>query len=474
MIINRNMSAVVTNRQLLRIENKLAASMERLSTGIKLNHAGDNPAGVAISNKMKTQIDALDQAETNASDAISVVQIADGALNEVSSMLQRMRELAVQAANGTNAFSERQSIQEEIDELQKEVDRISQDTEYNTKPLLDGSSDVRVYAEKASRMYVSDTVDPATYMINVEATATQAGMEVKYSEDLPEGTININGVTVEVSGSMPYDEYLYAIRTAAQEAGCMIEADETAQTLVIKSEYFGTDEGIEITCTQELAEAMGISESTEGAVLEDGVYIINKTGTNAKVSLPSDYEVSKFTSTTSIVADGNRVKITDSNGFMIDFLLNESYEPTAIDEENGNYPIEVTDIGSMTIQIGANEFQTMDVRITEVSSTSLYIDAIDVSKVNGAERAMTTLDDAIAKLTECRSRLGAFQNRLEYATASLAETGENMTSAYSGIMDTDMAEEMTNYTQQQILSQAATSVLAQANEIPQQVLSLLR
>ena len=133
MKINLNMSAVITNKQLKRTESKLAASMERLSTGLKLNHASDNPAGMAISNKMKAQIDALDQAESNSSDAISVLQIADGALNEVTSILQRMRELSVQAANGTNGYDDRMSIQKEIEQLQKEGDRIYHDTEFNTK-----------------------------------------------------------------------------------------------------------------------------------------------------------------------------------------------------------------------------------------------------------------------------------------------------------------------------------------------------
>ena len=181
MHINRNMSAVITNNQLLRTENRLAASMERLSSGFKINHASDNPAGIAISNKMRAQIDALDQAEANASDGVSVLQIADGALNEVTSILQRMRELSVQAANGTNSYEDKQTIQAEIDELEKEVDRISSDTEYNTKTLLDGSSDVRVYAEGGSRFYVSEAVDAKIYSVNVNALAEQATVELPYN-----------------------------------------------------------------------------------------------------------------------------------------------------------------------------------------------------------------------------------------------------------------------------------------------------
>ncbi|MFQ7713341.1 MAG: flagellin [Agathobacter rectalis] len=148
MKINRNMSAVRANKQLLGTENRLSKSMKRLSSGYKINSAEDNPAGMAISNKMKAQIEALDQAKSNSSDAQNVMKIADGALGEVSSMLQRIRELAVQGASDTYSENDKKALQSEIDELTKEVDRISGDTEYNTKSLLDGSSDTRVYVRR--------------------------------------------------------------------------------------------------------------------------------------------------------------------------------------------------------------------------------------------------------------------------------------------------------------------------------------
>ena len=141
---------------------------------------------------------------------------------------------------------------------------------------------------------------------------------------------------------------------------------------------------------------------------------------------------------------------------------------------NGNFEIDVTDIGSLTIQIGANEHQTMDVRIDEISASTLYLDTVDVAVEKGADRAMDTLDAAIARVSAARSRIGAFQNRLEYAQTSLSSSEENITAAYSSILDTDMAEEMTEYTQQNILNQAAISVLSQANELPQQILSMLQ
>ena len=590
MQINRNMSAVITNNQLLRTENKLAKSMERLSSGLKINHASDNPAGIAISNKMKAQIDALDQAERNASDGISVLQIADGALNEVAGILQRMRELSVQAANGTNAYVDRVSMQNEIDELKKEVDRISRDTEYNTKSLLDGSSDVRVYAEQASRFSVSESVSAQVYKMNVTQAASQATIRLPYETPEKGGRVTINGVVVNSIGGMTKEAYLQEVRTAAAQAGCTVSITEDGSEILIKSDYYGQDESIEFAMDKEMAEAIGgvlmeneacayeiveaemifpadvddivaslagtentetlsingvdiviTAETTPESYVKDlkeavetaglgivnnpdgsflvksdspdreliafsytydvaekwniidkyvGDYTVNTHGKDAVVTIPEDTLdpadptdtldpsvrlATGFTATTTVDTTGNRVSITDNNGFSIDFLLDADYvEPADSDYAVGNFEIEVTDIGSLTVQVGANEHQDMDIRLSEVSTASLYVDTVDVAVVKGADRAMVTLDEAIANLSAVRSRIGAFQNRLEYATTSLSATGENMTAAYSGILDTDMASEMTEYTQQNILSQAAISVLSQANELPQQVLSLLQ
>ena len=158
MKINNNISAVISNKHLLRNEESLTIHMEKLSSGFKINHAGDDPSGMAISSKMRAQIRGLDQASDNASDGMSVLETADGALNEVTEMIQRMRELSVQAANGTNSESDRKAIQEEISDLREEIDRISESTEFNTKKLLDGSLDKRIYTEGISRVAISDEV----------------------------------------------------------------------------------------------------------------------------------------------------------------------------------------------------------------------------------------------------------------------------------------------------------------------------
>lgn len=474
MQINRNMSAVIANNHLLGIEERLSASIERLSSGLKINRASDNPAGMAISNKMKAQIDALDQAEANAADGISVVQIADGALNEVSSILQRIRELSVQAANGVNSYSDRKSMQDEVDELVKEVDRISSDTEYNTKKLLDGSSNVRVYGENGSRYQVSEAVDAKIYSLNVVSVATQASVALNYEVPQASGTITINGVGAQIASGMSQEEYLQTVRSAAMEAGCNVEMSEDGSKMLILSDYYGYDEEISVSITEELAVVSGAAGHEDSKYSEEEkAYQIHTTGKDAVVTIPTQLAASGFTTTTTVECNGNRVVVTDNDGFSIDFLLDAEFKPVA-NAANGNFEIDVTDIGPLTIQVGANEYQTMDVRIDEISAYSLYLDNVDIAIEKGADRAMTTLDEAIARVSAARSRIGAFQNRLEYAEKSLASSGENITEAYSGLLDTDMAEEMSEYTQQNILNQAAISVLSQANELPQQILSMLQ
>ena len=207
-----------------------------------------------------------------------------------------------------------------------------------------------------------------------------------------------------------------------------------------------------------LSKAQGVVQNAD-----DESYKLIASGSDAKVTLGNE-----FGSTVITNVEGNRVKITDKGGFSMDFLLSD-------DVQNGDtLKFDVTDVGAMTIQIGANQYQNMDVHIPEVSSESLYLDTVNVAVNGGADKAISTMDAAIAKLSAVRSGIGAYTNRLEYASSSLAETQEDMTTAYSGLMDTDMASEMTEYTQQNILEQAAVSVLSQANDIPQQVLSLLQ
>ena len=469
MKINRNMSAVIASNQLLRTENKMTKTMERLSTGLKINSAEDNPAGVAISNKMRAQIDALDKAGDNSTDAISVMEIADGALNEVTSIIQRMRELSVQAASGVYTFDDKQAIQSEIAQLRDEVDRVSSNTEFNTKELLDGSSDTRIYTRKKSadgtteithseitRINISDQVPSKVYTVDVTAPAEQAENTIIIpSTDITvDGTISINGVSAKIEADTTPAELMVQLHDLAEEAGMTME--DLGGSVKFTSVLYGSSEKVSITISNELAKEMGNIPSG------DEEYHSEEFGRDTKVKV---YTGDGFTHPVPSY-EGNRVYIVDDNGFKMDFSVNP--EATL-----GKYEIDVTEIGTMTIQIGANQYQEMDLRIPEISQESLYLDQIDVAVDGGAEKALNILDDALEKVNSVRSRIGAFQNRLEYASASLAETSENMTAAYSRITDTDMATEMTEYASQNILNQAGISVLSQANDLPQQVLSLL-
>lgn len=494
MKINHNMSAVITNHQLLNTENSLTAAMERLSSGLKINHAKDDAAGMAIATKMRAQIEGLDQASRNAADGNSILQTADGALNEVTSMIQRMRELSVQAANGTNTDDDRDAIQKEIESLKKEIDRVSTDTEFNTKTLFNGQLDTRVYADHISRIAVSDSVTAGEYRLTIDKAATQAvfndgqagnivtiptyedenGVTAADQRTVPkevEGVVVINGREIEIKeGDSPEDVY-GKLRSGAELGECNLvplkrnggayeektDPYEFGDPLQITSDFYGIDSKIQISCDNEkLADFLGLPMNNADTM---------PVGEDAVLTLDTD---SDFGTHCTYALDGNKVTITNRAGFEISFLADAGFE------SKDSILIDVTNIGTLTLQIGANEHQTMEVRIPKVSTESLYIDDLDVMTVNGADRALEQLDEALAMVSNARSKIGAYQNRLDHAVASLDQENQDMTAALSRIEDADMAEEMTDYTKQNVLSQAATSVLAQANEIPQQVLQLLQ
>lgn len=465
MKVNQNIAAVISNTQLLRTEDKLTAAIERLSSGLRINNAKDDPAGLAISNKMKQQIDGIEQAGRNTQDGTSALNTADGALNEVVSIIQRMHELAVQAANGTNTTEDRQSSQDEIIALRKEVDRISQDTEFNTKRMLDGTLDARVYAGKGvERIYVSDYVTTGDYKLKVNAVATKAevtrdDLVSEIQGKLGTGktlTLDINGVTATFDENDTADTIKSAILQTATNAGA--EAEFTADNKVkFTSNTAGSAGQLDISYTvSETGKDDVEVKITDRPVFgkdANGIELLENFGAMATVVTEGTQE-------------GTRVKITDQGGFYMDFLLGSGFAAGEVD-------FKVTDIGTLNIQSGANEAQQIRVRIPEISADSLYLDEVDLTTADGAMRALDTLDEALARTSEVRSKIGAYTNRMEHANASLGQTDEDLTSAFSRIKDIDMATEMVEYANQQVLQQAATSVLSQANDIPQQVLQLL-
>jgi flagellin len=521
MRINHNISALKANNQLSRTNNKLDESLEKLSSGYRINSAADDSAGLAISEKMRTQISGLDQASRNASDGISVIQTAEGALAEVESMLQRMRELSVESANGTYTAEDRSAIQSEIDQLSDEITRISETTEFNTMTLLDGNIDRKSYSSDSSVSLVSlsDTVEVGNYKLSITQDARQAvivGNKTDISELSSEnkitkdqaGTININGESITVSEGESLSQVFKNIQDVCSKVDVNVFAtDDTVQptsaefdlnpdtlgyvsaeldggtsSLVFVSNEFGSNEEISMFCSNDkLGKLLGLTTVKASAKGFDA---------EAKVVIDTDY---LFQNTATVASDGNKITVSDSKGFQMVFEVESGAVKTVFDDMNIGAPdaapiepvdpvagtslsitVSVLDAGPMDLQIGANEGQTMSVRIPKVTPKTLGIDKINMGTADGAQEAITLLDNAINEVSAIRSKLGAYQNRLEHSISNLDTTSENMTESLSRIEDVDMAEEMAEYTQKNVLAQAGTSMLAQANQRPQSILSLLQ
>ncbi|HWQ77242.1 MAG TPA: flagellin [Anaerovoracaceae bacterium] len=416
MRINHNIAALNTYRQLSSNTSSTSKSLEKLSSGLRINRAGDDAAGLAISEKMRSQIKGLDTASRNASDGISLIQTAEGALNETHSILQRMRELANQAANGTNTTEDRGAIQEEITELTTEIDRIARTTQFNTKTLLDGSfsDSFQIGSNSGQKM------DVTIGTMSSNALGLIGGVELKSVTDadaakLSAGTYTVAGTNVKnASGDV--------VGTIALTGGTITLAD-------------------------------GTSEITLGHDITDGS-IIKIEDDTATVTLAkgTDPDVSKL-------APGN-YRISGTN------LL------------NGNTLVGTVGTGTtLTLQDGTTvDLANFGLAATDVNddTDSFTIKGVDVSSAAQASGSIDTLDAAIKLVSDQRSKLGAYQNRLEHTINNLGTSSENLSAAESRIRDVDMAKEMMEFTKNNILSQAAQAMLAQANQQPQSVLQLLQ
>lgn len=463
MRINHNISAQLANVNLKKTNRRLSSSLESLSSGYKINKAADDSAGLAISNKMRTQIRALDQASRNADDGQSIIQTAEGSLSEIEALLQRMRELSVQAANDTYIVDDRESIQQEIDKLSDEVDRIASTTEFNGNGLLDGScTRVVTYSENGFKsLSVSDKVKAGSYKIKVTQKAEPATGTLNFTIPTTGSTkVSVNGVEITINATDSDEDVRSEIISKCDMLD--IDVSGTGTNLTLKTRASGSSQKLSIQGTGDTAPTV-----TKGKDAE--VTAIPSAGGFAED--PNDSTKSTVTCT----SDGKNVTLEDSSGFKMQF----SVEDTATANVN-EVEITVYDTGSMVLQIGANEHQNISIDFPEVSCRTLKLresdgtNLVNVCSQEGASKAITVFDNAVRSVSATRSQLGAYENRLESTVSSLDVSSENMTDSMSRIMDTDMAAAMTNYTQENVLSQAATSMLAQANNRPQQIMSLLQ
>ncbi len=377
MKISYNAAAMRANYALNKSDKRLTTSLKRLSSGLKVTAAKENPSGYAIGRRMNAQIGGISVATQNSNNGISIIETADGALTEVHDMLQRMNELAVKGATGTLTSVDRETLNKELKQLKEEVSRVANDTEFNGQALLDGSFEMRGYTNSqiAKVDYYTDEVLAKEYTISQ--------LEVFYND---EGEIDL---------------------------------DQTKAS-------FGLQAG-------------------------DG--------------FPEDAEVA--------TVGQDKVTIKGGQGFELTIQVKP---PTAFpgSVDCSGIVLDITGIGAMDTQIGANEGQQLAIRIPTISLNRLGIEQTEVTTKESSSDAITEVKGAIKYVSDVRSRLGAYQNRLEHTISSLDISKENMTASYSRIMDVDMAEEMTNYTTEQVISQASVSMVAQANERPSQVLQLLQ
>ena len=447
MVINHNISALNTYNQLTKNEKATASSLQKLSSGLRINSAADDAAGLAISQKMQAQVNGLDQATRNAQDGISLVQTAEGALSETQSILQRMRTLAVQSANDTNTTVDRSAIQAEVTQLKSEIDRISTDTEFISKKLLNGDAATSSKSDPAlgDIRAVGVTADTKTATVTVgsagiaHATAATATADDLFTADklTADRTFSINGTTLTFAANTSSADVIKGINNAG--LGVVATTADSGKDLVVSTTSVGS--------------AAKLSSNVAAAST-----IADDSGADATIALTDTY-----------TAKGNTITITsgDLKGLQLD-LTNSATGTGAIGT------IEVTKNGGLNIQIGANAGQSTFVSIGDMSASSLGVNAVDLTTTKNASNAIDTIDAAIQKVSTQRSALGAYQNRLDHTINNLGVESQNLTSAAAAITDVDMAKEMMSYTKTNILNQAAQAMLAQANQLPQGVLQLLK
>ena len=468
MVVQHNMQAANANRMLGITSGAQAKSTEKLSSGYKINRAADDAAGLTISEKMRKQIRGLDKASSNAQDGVSSVQTAEGALTEVHSMLQRMNELAVQSANGTNSSDDRQAIQDEVDQLTTEIDRVAETTKFNEIYLLkgDNSNTKNVYMkghDAGLKGTLTDGAKSATFTMDAlqagdkytiagkEYTIGSATTEVTALIDKAntDATADTANKTVDVNGKTYTITYNAAGNTIADADGTAITLDD------LKKAVTG---GSKVTYGNTSLTAM--TDADTDGVDDDDSSIITKDVAETKIKA----ELLTANNIGTVDQAATVENANTANG-KTSYTINKGYATVA-------------DTLSFNLHVGADADMTnkITVDIDTMNSANLGIKGLNVTDKNGsaATYAIDAISDAISKVSSQRSALGAVQNRLEHTIDNLDNISENTSSAESRIRDTDMAKEMVNYSKNNILAQAGQSMLAQANQSNQGVLSLLQ
>ncbi len=604
MRINYNVSSIIARNALNNNDKRVAASTQRLSSGYKINSAADDAAGLAIARRMNSQIKSLKEANRSANDGLSALNTADGAMSEMHDILQRMNELAIQSANGTNADSDRTMIQNEIDQLVNELDRIANTTQFNAQNLLDGSFAYKAYTsiDNTKVMSYTEGVSTGTYIIGqlkyyhydelttrykTEETkikdtdgkvvnVTYASSQVKVTESehievnnddnilneslvtssslgqyttnitqakpFPEGSkvsvkddkivitaqgnfeikISVNDrtplgdvTTTTISGATGVNSITKEYDNKAVAGGTVVTTTsystvKTYHNIAVKGSngkrynigelnfFNNTDSKSNAISNQEIYTdfrgdngrglkddfAEFFKEKNPQCVIDidsvawddtSGTFEISYTATDSRTGAKTPY-TEQFT----LYEDTNDYgDVMATQKKLENYLYSEKQITRTEDVIGNNDPedclkIDVTGMGPMEVQVGANEGQYMILDIPALNAVNLGVDKVDLTTMESARLSIDDIGNAINELSAVRAKIGAYSNRLEHTITNLDTTEENITASYSRIMDVDMATEMTEYSTVQVLVQASTSMLAQANERPQQVLQLIQ
>ena len=486
--INTNVSSLTAQRNLGMSQASLSTSIQRLSSGLRINSAKDDAAGLAISERFTTQIRGLNQAVRNANDGISLAQVAEGALAGASNILQRVRELSVQSANASNSAGDRKAIQAEVGQLLSELDRISVTTEFNGQKLLDGSFGSATFQVGAN---ANQTITATTG--NFRTTTYGAQL---YGSKLVESAATATSMagTVVINGIQSKTVTLTAADTAASAAAAINAASDTTGVTAIArniSEFkvSGANASYSLAVKGDNATAANVTFSV-GAIntaagLAEAVKAFNdvssQTGVTAKLNSAANGLILTSES-------GANIDIKNNSATGSDITLAAGNAATTLSSGTQSFGAAFTAAaaGGTAVSTGTLEFKSDKgfsfgttstsalVDTTAASSTLSAVNTIDVSTVDGSTKALKIIDSALAAVNGQRASFGALQSRFETTVNNLQSTSENMSASRSRIQDADFAAETANLSRAQILQQAGTAMVAQANQLPQGVLALLR
>ncbi len=485
-VINTNMASLNAQRNLSTSQSALQVSLQRLSSGLRINSAKDDAAGMAISSRMTAQINGLNQAARNANDGISLAQTAEGSLNAISDNLQRMRELAVQSANATNSASDRATLQNEVSQLASEIQRVASGAEFNGVKLLDGSFTAQTFQVGANatandRITVSSISSARTTDLGQSYGATVATSTLTAST----GITAAGQFTIAVNGGTAVDVF------SASGGAAITGSAKDIATAINSSNVTG------VTATANATTATGTYASTP--ITADGTAVLTINGTainlaltvagigatNVNTTIAGIQANSAATGVTASLQAGNTIKLSAADGRNIDVSFAAGGATGAALADIGLGGVAATTWGSYNLNYvgtgsvivggtAAAGIKGVASGTTASAATGTAVSAIDISTVDGANAALASIDSALASVNTSRAALGAYQNRFMSAVSNLQTTAENLTASRSRIQDADFAAETAAMTRGQILQQAGTAILAQANSLPNSVLSLLK